>query len=451
MADDAKNQELDFKMMYNAMIKDFPDEIKDPFADVIGYDQLKLMIKTKIFAPLQQNVLKSSQAKGVLFFGPPGTGKTNVARAIALGIKKFSKDRIVRFFSISGSDIKSKYFGEDERKIRNYFKVFNNEIDFKPDNKGWVNVPIEERSKYFTAVFFDEIDSVAGIRGKSGNPSTLQELLVQMDGFGNKRGGDTFIMAATNRPSYLDSAIERRLGSKFYISLPNLSDRDLLFKFYLEKSPYYKTMNGESNTMITIMEVINAIFIDENSSLLKRLALFSASDFSDLVKNIYNLRIEMMIKWKWIKENGKWMKSSPKPNLLAFSSSNTKKFDDIDINELSLDAFKFLGDDDIKEFGHLVYEYLLKEAPKVRKEELINFFWYDIYNEPPPKSTIVTKDIKNIDDPSKDYLYAFINEQIMNAKSNSIVEELLEDFKEAFNNRNSNFGKQLTEIVAKFK
>ena len=160
-------------------------------------------------------------------FGPPGTGKTMLAKAIATQGK-------TRFFNVSASSLASKWKGESEKLVRILFDC----------------------ARFYapSTIFFDEIDALAGQRGGSGELEASRrvksELLIQMDGVGSSSsaGADladeddaaaktVMVLAATNRPWDLDEAIRRRLEKRVYIPLPTAVGRKKLFEINLTGMP----------------------------------------------------------------------------------------------------------------------------------------------------------------------------------------------------------------------
>ena len=155
-------------------------------------------------------------SKGVLFYGPPGCGKTLLAKAIA-------NECQANFISIKGPELLTMWFGESEANVREIF------------DKARQSAPC--------VLFFDELDSIANQRGSSSGDGggaadrVLNQLLTEMDGMGSKK--TVFIIGATNRPDIIDTALMRpgRLDQLIYIPLPDEGSRLSIFKANLRKSP----------------------------------------------------------------------------------------------------------------------------------------------------------------------------------------------------------------------
>ena len=187
------------------------------FSSVAGLDEEKqevMEIVDFLKHPEKYTALGGKIPKGALLIGPPGTGKTLLAKAMAGEAK-------VPFFSISGSDFVEMFVGVGASRVRDLFK--------------------QAREKAPCIIFIDEIDAVGRARGKGmmgGNDereNTLNQLLVEMDGF----GGDTGIImiAATNRPDVLDDALLRpgRFDRQIHIDRPDLKGREQIFHVHLKK------------------------------------------------------------------------------------------------------------------------------------------------------------------------------------------------------------------------
>lgn len=185
--------------------------------DVIGLDEAKKAIEEKIIKPsLHREIFNKYNIHvggGILLFGLPGTGKTMFAQAIANEING-------AFYSIKASDVKSKWFGESEQRIKELFE--------------------DARKNEIAVIFFDEFEAIGRSRDSSYDATTtsiVPELLSQMQGF-NKNENILLFIAATNRPWDIDTALLRpgRLDSLIYVDLPNYECRKAMIKNNLNKA-----------------------------------------------------------------------------------------------------------------------------------------------------------------------------------------------------------------------
>ncbi len=185
------------------------------FADVAGLDEAKVEVMEIVDflkQPKKYTALGGKIPKGALLIGPPGTGKTLLAKAMA-------GEAQVPFFSLSGSDFVEMFVGVGASRVRDLFK--------------------QAREKAPCIIFIDEIDAIGRARGRNAimsndeRENTLNQLLVEMDGF----GGDTgiIILAATNRPDVLDTALLRpgRFDRQISIDRPDVKGREAIFKVHL--------------------------------------------------------------------------------------------------------------------------------------------------------------------------------------------------------------------------
>lgn len=184
------------------------------FSDIVGLEDVKKLIRIKMIEPFlhQKEYLMYGKkiGGGVLLYGPPGNGKTMIAKAIACEVG-------AHFYAVKSSDIVSKWVGESERNIAKLFETAN-----KQDK---------------AIIFVDEMDSLFSKRGKdSNNDSRVNEFLQQMDGF-SKKNSNLLFLGATNRPWDIDDAALRsgRFSEKIYVPLPDIETRKFLFQNYLEK------------------------------------------------------------------------------------------------------------------------------------------------------------------------------------------------------------------------
>ncbi|CAN6471750.1 unnamed protein product [Victoria cruziana] len=188
------------------------------FKDVAGCDEAKQEIMEFVHFlknPKKYEQLGAKIPKGALLVGPPGTGKTLLAKATA-------GESGVPFLSISGSDFMEMFVGVGPSRVRNLFA--------------------EARQCAPSIIFIDEIDAIGRARGRGGfsgandeRESTLNQLLVEMDGFGTTSG--VVVLAGTNRPDILDKALLRpgRFDRQITIDKPDIKGRDQIFQIYLKK------------------------------------------------------------------------------------------------------------------------------------------------------------------------------------------------------------------------
>eukprot|EP00667_Euglena_gracilis_P012182 EG_transcript_12493 len=197
-----------------AIVKETPNVRWD---DVAGLQVAKDALREAVILPLQYPQLFLGNRrpwKGILLYGPPGTGKSYLAKAVAT-------ESSATFFSISSSDLLSKWLGESEKLVRNLFEM--------------------ARESAPSIVFIDEIDSLCSARGEGDSDATRRvktEFLVQMQGVGHGNEEQVLVLAATNIPWNLDSGIRRRFERRIYIPLPDPEARALMFKLHLGDTPH---------------------------------------------------------------------------------------------------------------------------------------------------------------------------------------------------------------------
>ena len=193
------------------------DKVKITFKDVAGLEEAKEEVQEIVEFlknPSKFTILGGKIPKGALLVGPPGTGKTLLAKAVA-------GEADVPFFSLSGSDFVEMFVGVGAARVRDLFK--------------------QAKAKAPCIIFIDEIDAVGRSRSKGSMPggndereNTLNSLLVEMDGFGTDSG--VIILAATNRPDTLDSALLRpgRFDRQISIDKPDINGRTQIFNVHLK-------------------------------------------------------------------------------------------------------------------------------------------------------------------------------------------------------------------------
>lgn len=196
------------------------------WADIGGLEDVKRELKEMVQYPIQfPEMYKQygmNPSRGVLFYGPPGCGKTLLAKAIANECQS-------NFISIKGPELLTMWFGESEANVRELFD--------------------KARQAAPCVLFFDELDSIARARGSSSGDAggagdrVLNQMLTEMDGMESKK--NVFIIGATNRPDIIDPALMRpgRLDQLIYIPLPDFKSRVQVFKACLKKSPVAKDVD----------------------------------------------------------------------------------------------------------------------------------------------------------------------------------------------------------------
>lgn len=226
--------------------------------DIGGLDNVKRELKEMIQYPVEypDKFLKfgMTPSRGVLFYGPPGCGKTLLAKAIA-------NECQANFISIKGPELLTMWFGESEANVRDVFD--------------------KARAAAPCVLFFDELDSIAKARGgnigDAGGAAdrVINQILTEMDGMSSKK--NVFIIGATNRPDIIDPAILRpgRLDQLIYIPLPDDKSRQAVFKANLRKSP--------------IAEGVDLTFLAKNT------VGFSGADLTEICQRACKLAIRESI------------------------------------------------------------------------------------------------------------------------------------------------------------
>jgi 26S proteasome regulatory subunit T1 len=198
------------------------------YNDIGGYkeqmEQLKEVLETPLLNPQIYTQLGIDPPKGVMLYGPPGTGKTLTAKAVA-------NRTDACFIKISGCELVQKYVGEGARLVREIFQM--------------------ARTKKACIIFFDEIDSIGGVRsddpehGDTEVQRTMLEIVNQLDGFESR--GNIKVLMATNRPDVLDPALVRpgRVDRKIEFNLPDLEGRVQIFKIHARSMPIEKDVRFE--------------------------------------------------------------------------------------------------------------------------------------------------------------------------------------------------------------
>ncbi|XP_040873822.1 uncharacterized protein [Glycine max] len=192
------------------------NEIDVTFSDIGALDETKESLQELVMLPLRRPDLFTGgllkPCRGILLFGPPGTGKTMLAKAIA-------KEAGASFINVSMSTITSKWFGEDEKNVRALFTLA---AKVSP-----------------TIIFVDEVDSMLGQRTRVGEHEAMRkiknEFMTHWDGLLTKQGERILVLAATNRPFDLDEAIIRRFERRIMVGLPSVENREKILRTLLAK------------------------------------------------------------------------------------------------------------------------------------------------------------------------------------------------------------------------
>lgn len=229
-----------------AIVKEKPNV---SWSSVAGLDGAKAALQEAVILPVRFPQLFTGSRKpwrGILLYGPPGTGKSYLAKAVAT-------ETDGTFLSVSSSDLMSRWLGDSEKLVRNLFEMARDA--FKETGKP-------------TTIFIDEIDSLCSSRSEGENDAVRRiktEFLVQMQGVGHDDHG-VLVLAATNIPWNIDSAVRRRFERRIYIALPDVRARAAMFKLHLGDTPHHIT---------------DAQFY----SLAEKTEMYSGSDINVLVRN----------------------------------------------------------------------------------------------------------------------------------------------------------------------
>jgi transitional endoplasmic reticulum ATPase len=203
------------------------------WSDIGGLDDVKQHLKESVEWPIKTPELFQRMGikppKGILLYGPPGCGKTLLARAVAT-------ESEANFISIKGPEVFSKWVGESEKAIREVFR------------KARMAAP--------TVIFFDEMDSLTPMRGSGSGESGVSErvisqLLTEMDGILSLQ--DIVVIAATNRPNLIDPSVLRpgRFDRLIYVPEPDEKSRLQIFKLYSQPMPLCKDVDLNQLALIT--------------------------------------------------------------------------------------------------------------------------------------------------------------------------------------------------------
>jgi len=259
--------------------------------DIGGLEDVKQELRETVQYPVQHadkfEFFGMQPSKGVLFYGPPGCGKTLLAKAIASECK-------ANFISIKGPELLTQWFGESEANVRDLFD--------------------KARQAAPCVIFFDEMDSIAKARGGGGaggseaGDRVINQILTEIDGVGARKS--VFVIGATNRPDILDPAIMRpgRLDQLIYIPLPDFDSRLSIFKANLRKSPIGADL--------------------DLTALANRTEGFSGADITEVCQRACKLAIRGEIADQEAAEAAALAKGEEPPEVRADGTLNKVHFDD---------------------------------------------------------------------------------------------------------------------------
>ncbi|MFW9875578.1 MAG: ATP-binding protein, partial [Candidatus Thorarchaeota archaeon] len=224
----------------------------------------------------------SKPPSGILLFGPPGTGKTLLAKALA-------HESEVNFISVKGPEFLSKWVGESEKAVRETFR--------------------KARAASPCIIFFDEIDAIAGMRGRFASSQVTEQvvsqLLTEMDGLEGLK--DVILLAATNRSDMLDPALLRsgRFGRHIEIPMPDQKARVEIFKIHLRNKPLAEDVDieqmaqdlegytgadiqaiCEEATLLTIRKAVGDTSIDTRDEDSVKVVKISKAEFKDSIEKV---------------------------------------------------------------------------------------------------------------------------------------------------------------------
>lgn len=243
--DDSNDKERDkLKGQLGSAIMSEKPNVK--WDDVAGLEGAKEALKEAVILPVKFPQFFTGKRKpwsGILMYGPPGTGKSYLAKAVATEADS-------TFFSISSSDLVSKWLGESEKLVAELFKLARE------------NAP--------SIIFIDEVDSLCSTRGDNESEAARRiktQLMIEMQGVNSNADARVLMLGATNLPYNLDQAIRRRFDKRIYIPLPEAHARATMFKIHLGDTP-------------------NSLTEADYQALGRATEGFSGSDVSTMVKDV---------------------------------------------------------------------------------------------------------------------------------------------------------------------
>ncbi|OEL14540.1 ATPase family AAA domain-containing protein 1-A [Dichanthelium oligosanthes] len=284
-----------------------PNDIGVTFDDIGALENVKDTLKELVMLPLQRPELfckgqLTKPCKGILLFGPPGTGKTMLAKAVAT-------EAGANFINISMSSITSKWFGEGEKYVK---AVFSLASKIAP-----------------SVIFIDEVDSMLGRRENPGEHEAMRkmknEFMVNWDGLRTKDKERVLVLGATNRPFDLDEAVIRRFPRRLMVNLPDASNREKILKVILAKEEL-----GPDVDMDSLANMTDGYSGSDLKNLCVTAAHYPIREILEKEKKVYNVVSFLLFVSLFAEKN--LAKSEGKPEPALYSSE--------DIRPLSTDDFK---------------------------------------------------------------------------------------------------------------
>jgi SpoVK/Ycf46/Vps4 family AAA+-type ATPase len=300
-----------------------PNDIGVTFDDIGALENVKDTLKELVMLPLQRPELfckgqLTKPCKGILLFGPPGTGKTMLAKAVAT-------EAGANFINISMSSITSKWFGEGEKFVK---AVFSLASKIAP-----------------SVIFIDEVDSMLGRRENPGEHEAMRkmknEFMVNWDGLRTKDKERVLVLGATNRPFDLDEAVIRRFPRRLMVNLPDASNREKILKVILAKEELGPDVDLDSLANMTDG--------------------YSGSDLKNLCVTAAHYPIREILEKEKKEKNLAKAEGKPEPSLYGSE----------DIRPLSIDDFKSAHEQVRTRFANILYPFLFS---CFRSHQLISFY-----------------------------------------------------------------------------
>lgn len=292
-----ENSEYD-KVLESSIVSETPDLTLD---DVAGLEDVKRSLREAIVLPLKRPDLFTGSRqpwRGILLHGPPGCGKTMIAKATAGDIK-------ATFFNISAAVLVSKWLGESEKLVKRLYEL--------------------AKEKQPSIIFIDEVDSLTQSRSENENDAMRRvktQLLSSMEGISSNKDDRVVTIGATNVPWEIDSAFRRRFQRRIYVPLPDEKARKIIFEINsrgieLDKSIDFKKLSKITNDytgsdianicreaiMAPIRELDSTNMIDDSSIKAREV---THNDYTNALKNVSkSVSKQELIKFiEWDKEFG---------------------------------------------------------------------------------------------------------------------------------------------------